>query len=359
MDLNFLTLRKLTQIRLFMKKLFWFFFLFPTLPLQAQKSDFTIKDLVLFTNIPPTKFSTYISRKGYKLQPDYTSFGEIGPAYSKISKDKSIEKLVGRYDKNDTAAIFYQTNSKWEFDDLKLNLEEDGFEHEIVDTANGKLPVFYQRGNITIFPVIKKEDEKTTYGFIIEKKELPKGNEILYAEDLLQLTSHQYLVSVFGASNVKKDFFYFSDKEINKCSVLFPNTSLQVIFIWKDAVNNKNISYIMIGGELRSKSSEAFEKAIEMNKWRSKQGVYLGMSLRELERFNNGPIKFFGWESDQPGIVNPQNKGNINFRNLGVQLNCLDCNEDKYYSKSNLINSTDVIQQNGRVYVSTLILIPE
>ena len=43
---------------------------------------------------------------------------------------------------------------------------------------------------------------------------------------------------------------------------------------------------------------------------------------------------------------------------LGVQLNCLDCNEDKYYSHTSLINSTDVIQQNGRVYVSTLVLMP-
>ena len=69
-------------------------------------------------------------------------------------------------------------------------------------------------------------------------------------------------------------------------------------------------------------------------------------------------MKFYGWESDQPGIVFPKNKGSINFKNLGVQLDCLDCNEDKYYSKGELINSTDVIQQNGRVYVSTLIIMP-
>ncbi len=88
------------------------------------------------------------------------------------------------------------------------------------------------------------------------------------------------------------------------------------------------------------------------------QVVYLGMSLRELERSNSGPIKFYGWETDQPGIVYPKHKGNINFKKLGVQLNCLDCNEDSYYSNTSLINSTDVIQQNGRVYVSTLLLMP-
>lgn len=342
-----------------MKKVIWLLFLFPIVPAFSQKSEFSIKDLVLFTNIPTAKFSTYISRKGYKLYFDDTVERSFSTAYHKISKDKTIEKLLGRYDKNDTSAIFYQTNSKIEFDELKLDLAEDGFEHEPVDSASGKLPAFYQRGNITVFPVVQKEGEKDIYGFTLERKQLPKANEILYAEDLLQLTSHQYLSSVFGSSNVKKDFFYFSDKEINKCSVLFPNTSLQVIFIWKDAVNNMGIAYLMIGGELRSKSSQAFEKAIEMNKWRSKQGIYLGMSLRELERFNNGPVKFYGWETGQPGIVYPKNKGNINFRSLGVQLNCLDCNEDKYYSNSELINSSNVIQQNGRVYVSTLIIMPE
>ena len=341
-----------------MKKLIWLVLCFPILSVDAQKSEFTIKELVFFTNIPTNKFSTYISRKGYKLYQDDIIEREYLTAYHKVSKDKAIEKLVGRYDKNDTSAIFYQTTSQFEFDELKLNLEEDGFEKGFIDSTKGQLPAFYQRGNVTIIPVIKKEDEKEIYGFTVERKDLPKANEVLYAEDLLKITSHQYLTSVFGSSNVKKDLFFFSEKEINRCSVLFPNTSLQVIFIWKDAVNNREISYLMIGGELRSKSSESFEKAIDMNKWRSKQGIYLGMSLRELERFNNGPVKFYGWESDQPGIVFPKNKGSINFKNLGVQLDCLDCNEDKYYSKSELINSTDVIQQNGRVYVSTLIIMP-
>jgi hypothetical protein len=342
-----------------MKQLICLLLLLPSLCSHAQKSEFSIKELVLFTSIPTNKFSGYISRKGYKPQPEYTSIvGDAAPAYFKTSKDKTIEKLVGRYDKSDTAAIFFQTNSRFEFDELKTDLQEDGFEPEAVDTSVGQQPTFYQRGDILIYPVAKKEEDKTIYGFTIERKLLPKGNEILYAEDLLRLNSHQYIASVFGSNHVKKDVFYFSEKEINKCSVLFPNTSLQVIFIWKDGKNNRDIAYIMIGGELRSKSSEGFEKAIEMNKWRSKQGIYLGMSLRELEKLNENPVKFFGWESDQPGIVYPKNQGKLDFQNLGVQLNCLDCNEDKYYSKTNLLTSTDVIQQNGRVYISTLILMP-
>ena len=178
-----------------MRKLLWLVLCFPILTVDAQKSEFTIKELVFFTNIPTNKFSTYITRKGYKPRADDTVEREYLTAYHKISKDKAIEKLVGRYDKNDTAAIFYQTNSKFEFDELKLNLEEDGFEKGFTDSVKRQLPAFYQRGNITIIPVVKKEDEKENYGFTVERKELPKASEILYAEDLLKITSVELISS--------------------------------------------------------------------------------------------------------------------------------------------------------------------
>lgn len=217
----------------------------------------------------------------------------------------------------------------------------------------------YQRGSIRIFPSVKQESDHNVYAFEVQRKELPKATEIAFAEDLLQLVSHEYLASVFGPDHVKKDVFYFSEKEVNRCSVLFPNTSLQVVFVWKDEANQKEIAYMLIGGQVRTASSQAYHKTIEMNKWQSSQGIYLGMPLKELERLNGAPIEFYGWDSEQPGMVSPQNKGRINFKKLGVELNCLDCNEDKYYSKSKLLNSTEILQQNGRVYVSMLILVPE
>src|SRR5918993_86880 len=102
-----------------MKKLIWLLLLFPVLSASAQKGDFSIKDLVLLTNVPENKFSSYISRKGFKPFLDDSVQREFSIAYQKISKDKSIEKLLGRYDKNDTATIFYQTNSKLEFEELQ------------------------------------------------------------------------------------------------------------------------------------------------------------------------------------------------------------------------------------------------
>jgi hypothetical protein len=324
----------------------------------GQKPEFSIKDLVAFTTVPVNKFDAYISRKGFKPQPDTIVVEDISNGFMKTSKDKSIHKLLGRYDRNDTSTIFFQTNSLQEFDELKADMLETGFIPAVYDSTKRAFPPFYQHSNVLVYPSVKKANETTTYGYRIERKLLPKATDIAFAEDLLSLNAHAYLEAVFGPSNVKKDVFYFSEKEITKCSVLFPNTSLQVIFIWKDEANNRGISFVMIGGQLRTQGSQGFHKAIEMNKWQSSQGIYLGMGLRDLQQLNEGPISFYGWESEQPGIVNPKNKGKLNFRKTGVQLNCLDCNEDKYYSKTGLLNSNDVIQQNGRVYVSTLILMP-
>ena len=55
-----------------MRKLLWLVLCFPILTVDAQKSEFTIKELVFFTNIPTNKFSTYITRKGYKPRADDT-----------------------------------------------------------------------------------------------------------------------------------------------------------------------------------------------------------------------------------------------------------------------------------------------
>lgn len=339
-------------------KILVFTFLLNGSAVQAQKPEFSIQDLVSFTSIPANKFDSYISRKGYRVSSD-TQDNNFINAFYKTSKDHSIQKILDRYDQSDTSSLFFQTSSIEEFAELKKELSENGFSFAPYDTTSSQFPQMYQRGSIRIFPSVKNENEHTVYCFEVQRKQLPKSTEISFAEDLMQLVSHEYLASVFGPANVKKDVFYFSEKDISRCSVLFPNTSLQVVYVWKDQANQKEIDYMLIGGQLRTASSRGYHKTVEMNKWQSSQGVYLGMTLRELEQLNGAPIEFYGWDSEQPGIVSPGNKGRLDFKKLGVQLNCLDCNEDKYYSKTNILNSKEILAQNGRVYVSTLILVPQ
>ncbi|HZF65421.1 MAG TPA: hypothetical protein VEZ55_13080 [Chitinophagaceae bacterium] len=322
-----------------------------------QRNDLTIKDLVYLTAVPPAKFDAVIAKKGFKVQAENME-QELSNAFYKFSKDRSIQYSLERSDASDELSILFQTNSFEEFKGLKFELEQNGFQYSRFDSSKQAFPEMYQRGNLRIFPSVKTLSDEKLYCFNVQRKDLPHASAISYAENLRQITSHEYLASVFGPANVLKDRMLFSDKEMIRCSVLYPNTSLQVIFVWKDEENFKDISYLLIGGQLRTQSSLAFNKPIQMNKWRSQQGVYLGMSLRDLELLNGAPIEFYGWESDQPGMVSPSSAGKIDFKGLGVQLTCLDCNEDKYYSRNKLLNSSDIISLNGRVYVSTLVLFP-
>lgn len=327
------------------------FFLFS----GASAQRFSMDDLVSFTGFPTEKFDNYISKRGYRQQDVPLGSDSLAYAYyDKKAKAQAFEKFILRCNNEDRAVISFQTTLQEEFANLSAQLKEEGYHF-----AGGQgSQALYQKGNITIQPVVKKEGGKTVYSFVIERKALPRARDIHYAEDFLQLSSHEYLVSVFGAANVKKDNFYFTDTEINKCSVLYPNTNMQVIFIWKDEVNSRDIAFLLVGGQLRAQGSINYHKQIEQNTWQSNQGIYMGMSLKELQKLNGNNMDIYGWQSSQPGVVAEKNAGAIQFKNIGIILNCLDCNEDRFYSNNELIASSSLLAEGRRVYVTTLVILP-
>ncbi|HVG42199.1 MAG TPA: hypothetical protein VM888_11365 [Chitinophagaceae bacterium] len=321
---------------------------------------FSMGDLVNLTTFTSAKFDNYVSRRGFKSS-SFTSASADSLSYNYFDKKARMvqpETFIAKYGAEDAAKVCFQTTSLEEFTKLNDQLKEQ-YNYTPKETNGIAAPVIYQKLNVSITPRVRTEGDKTVYSFLVEKKAVPKAKDIQYAEDLLQYTSHEYLVAGFGETNVKKDVFYFSDKEINKCSVLYPNTNQQVIFIWNDEANNRDISFILIGGQLRAQSSLTYHKQIELNSWQSRQGIRAGMSMKELRMMNGQQLKFYGWDSDQPGVLVNKTTGNLNFKNLGLVFNCFDCNEDKYYSANEILSSDDVLKENRRIYVSTLILLPD
>lgn len=321
---------------------------------SAHSQSFSLNDLVGYTSYTPTRFENSITKKGYRTE----GFNSRTEGHTYIWQDKKreagMEKVIAKSDKDDRATIAFQTTSAEEAAALSRQLKEEGYRF-----AEGAKASLYQKGCITIQPLKKQEGDKTVYSFSIERKALPKAKDMVYAEDFLQITSHEYLASVFGEAAVKRDLFYFSEREVNHCSVLYPNTSMQVIFIWKDEENLRDPAFLLIGGQLQVQSSISYHKQIEQNVWQSRQGIYSGMSLRELQRLNGNSINLWGWQSEQPGVVAEKNTGTINFKEVGLVLNCLDCNEDAFYSNNEVLNSEDVLREGRRVYVSTIIILPK
>lgn len=320
----------------------------------ASAQSFSMDDLVSLTSFTSTRFDNFVSKKGYRSSGLYAGSDSLAYIYfDKKAKELQPEKQILKCDRQDKATIAYQTTEQDEFDRLCKQLQQEGYAF-----SQQKENPLYQKGSISIKTTSWLEGDKPVYSFIVEKKNLPAAKDILFAEDFLELSSHEYLAAVFGPSNVKKDVFYFSEDEMNNCSVLYPNTSMQVIFIWKDEAARKGIDFLLIGGQVRAEGSFSYHKQVELNSWQSKDGIRSGMSLQELENLNGQPFIINGWDSPQPGVVAESSKGKIDFKKIGVVLNCLDCNEDRYYTNNSLINSGKLQAQNRRVYVSTLVVMP-
>jgi hypothetical protein len=157
-------------------------------------------------------------------------------------------------------------------------------------------------------------------------------------------------VEVFGKENVKTDVFYFSETETNKCSVLYPNSNREAIFIWDDEVNMRDLDFVVIGGSLKPRVYTNSVNQVSHNSWISKQGVYCGMTLKEVEKLNEAPLRFYNWDTESAGYLAPNNKGMV--------FNCLNCTFTKV-ANTKITESSFALQENQKVYVTTLIILPD
>jgi len=338
----------------------FYFLILPFVFGIANAQDFDLKDLVGYTEYSVSKFDAHIAKKSFKR--DYFSPRESTTSYtyfqSKKSRKGQVIKTISHQAIKEKTLIGYQTSSEQESNGIKEQIRRAGFIHYAGKKVADSKPLLYQKDNYTITTSLEIKDSATLYSFVVERKDLPRAREVVFAEDLAHFNSHEYLVATFGEQHVVKDVFYYSETETNKCSVLYPNTNREVIFIWGDEVNYRTINFMMIGGGLMSKSATSANNTIEHNVWRSKQGIYSGMSLQELQELNGSDLSFYGWHLDQAGMLAPRNSGQIDFKKVGIVLNCLNCN-DRSYKPVNIVKSSDQLAQERKIYVSTLIIIPE
>ena len=331
--------------------------LFAPVCLHAQRSDFSLSSLLDLTLCPMEKLEATMHKKGYQQQyADSAQTVEL-PQFNKFSRDNKLLKMIERQQTEDSAAVVFETVSRSEFEAVLGELNSAGFTVP-ARGMTGRTGPLYQRHNLTALPFVKNRDGVETYCIKISRRRLPAPADITFAEDLFALNSHEYLSAVFGERFLKKDVFYFSENEVNKCSVIFPGTNMQVIFVWADEVNNRNISLLIIGGSTRPDNSPQFYAQNEFYKWRSAQGLYLGMSLAELVQLHQSPLTLWGWQTEQPGVITQRSKGGVDFTNLRVQLNCADCSDDRIYTKNGIISSETLQKEGRRAFISSLVLMP-
>ncbi|MGC4036017.1 MAG: hypothetical protein QM764_08645 [Chitinophagaceae bacterium] len=320
----------------------------------------TVGDFIKISALPEKKLTSYLGKQGYFHSDQSFSGDTLTQDYQLTAKALAHSKdSANRYAQgffyNDKTAFSYYTTSADEYNAIMTGLKESGFHSEGTDSMSHTL---YQKNDMVVRFTTRKEDTLLYYNFTVIKDMLPSPKSIAFAEDFFGYQSHENLEYVFGKSNVLKDVYYLSDTDVVRCSILFPNTNRQVVFIWKDELNRRNISHILIGNSLRNSKAAKGDNVFPENVWTSRTGLRANMSLNELVRANNADFNFFGMDSPSPGVVVPAKNGNIDFKNTGIILSCLNCAGSKLMQKE-FVSAEEAIEESQRIYVLALIIMPQ
>ena len=328
---------------------------------RAHSQSFTVDDLLTLSSLSSKNIDRFMNKnkflsRGISLDSNLMVTGFIEKVKAK-KKDTLTKRSVDLYKKDDTKCFALHTSSLNEYLDGQRRLIKTGFFYDDKKDMSKATSVLFQKRNITIEAKTGMGDGIPLYTFLLQKKELPDPAAIRHAEDLLRFISHEYLVSFFGKENVKKDLYYFSEKELKKCSVLFGNSSRQAVFVWGDENNLCDLSYILVSNVIPAESTKKFNGIISINEWELENGIYSGMSIKELLKLNEKDFEIFGNQSELAFMVKPENSGKINFKKTAIMLSCNNCNNDRLFNKS-AVRALDIAEENLPMYVYHIIIFP-
>jgi hypothetical protein len=328
---------------------------------NLHSQEYSVKDFLYASSLSPKKLESFLNKNkfitaGSRLQNDIVvNIYNLKPEKNKKKKDTlNIRRNIESFHTKNNSSLTYITSLKNEYAESLEELKEAGFFcGNEKDTAN----ILFQKKNISVLANRVLEDDDTLYSLAINQQVLPLPEDIQFAEDLLQFYSHEYLVSFFGQKNVIKDLYYFSEKEVAKCSVLFPKTSRQAVFIWEDNINLCKPAYLIIGGNMNAGSITNYDGIISENVWNSKDGIYSGMSLNSLMRLNGNSFKFYGKNSESPYMIVPEKTGAINFTTNRVVLGCLNPSGSRLLNNAT-IGADEIQSDNLGIYVYMMMIMP-
>ena len=319
----------------------------------AFSQNVSLADVKAMIDMKLSKLENQLQKKGFKKNgfssEDATFFklsqGEMGPIIRTIQIKSTAENRE----------IEFTTSSQPEWKGIEKEIFSEGFIQSTIKTSTSTL---FQKQNLVLNAFQMLVDSSLQYSISINKKQLPKINTIVFAEDLLQIDSHEYLAEVFGRQNVTKEIFSISPTQQKKCTIIFPNTLRQAIFLWSDEENRREISFIIFGEQLNGKNHKDLN-VVQLSFWRSNQGVYCGMSLGEIQQLNKAPLRFYNWHTESAGFMAPQNEGVIDFDLLKPVFNCMNCNFLYIDNRSEIIQSPYSLSENQKVYVAGFVVAPE
>jgi hypothetical protein len=317
------------------------------------------KLLDIFT-VPADKFDGWANGKRFpfafitKSEDTVIKHYNFKSAIKKKALVDSVQRTILCKENKKEFNLVYQTSSNGEFMGLIGELKALGF-YTHMEGRPDTTKMLYQHKDFTIKTYTEERDSVLLYSLQFHEQDFPDPSEITYADDLLPFTSHEYLVHYFGEENVKKDYYYFSGDELANCSVLFVNTSRQVVFIWKDEINKRGIDDILFGGQQKLKSTIGSGKFVAESEWKFKSGVHAGMTLYELRILNGDDLQFYGGNSLKTGTVITGHNGKLDFYKEEIILGCVNC-QDTNFAKAETLTADEAIKDGKILFVLSVVL---
>lgn len=301
---------------------------------------------------PKKKIENYLKKNGFTRE-SYPYSSEVVFSSQFVEDSIVVNRSLQFVFKGDALQLLYKTTSLREHQNLKKELRETATPF----TSKDQTGLFYNaKENLTLTCSEEMQDTVQSYTLSATKKTLPKIKDLVFAEDLLQIDAHIYLEALFGKHNVKEETFYFSESLQKKCTIIYPNTSRQAIYLWNDEVNLKDVAFIIIG-EYENKSAENVQSPLTLAQWKSKQGISCGMNLRELEVINQREINFYRWRTSMSGTLSANN-GQVDFSQIEIVLDCLNCNFVSAQGDGMIMTSTEASDQKQKWYVRSFAVVP-
>jgi len=313
-------------------------------------------------NVPSLKFDEWAQKKkfmpatGQRAGDTAVRVFVYQPEVRKKKPVDSVRRKLVLKEWKDDFELRYQTSSAEEFTRLVEDLRLRGFySSEEADLL--QRPQLFQLRDMTAATFFEKPDSVDFYGISCRVQDFPDPREIQYADDLLAFTSHEYLSFYFGENAVKKDVYEFSPDQRVNCSVLFPNTARQVVFIWKDGVNFRTTEQVLFGSQQQLKNTPYNAAFVAESNWRSKSGLHAGMTLYQLRLLNGTDLRFYGGRSPQSGRVLPEKKGALDFSREQVILGCVNCS-DAQFARSEVLQADEAISDGRILFVLSMVILP-
>ncbi|MGH2565694.1 MAG: hypothetical protein ACRDE5_14355, partial [Ginsengibacter sp.] len=269
--------------------------------------------------------------------------------------DSAGRKSIDVYEKPDSRYFILHLSSPTEYLNGRESLIKSGFVYDAKKDISKEPSMLFQKENVSIESTREMKDSVTQYTFKLRERKIP--DSIAYAEDLLQFDSHEFLLSYFGKKNVIKDMYYFSEKDLKKCSVLFEGTNYRAVFVWGDENNLNNLSYILVSNVVHTKGEERTGMPEGNNEWGFHSGIHLGMPVKDILRLNEMDFYMYGSKSDLAFMVKPEITGKINFKKTAIMFNCNNCFDNEIFNQDE-VSALDVAKANLPLTIFTIIIYP-